>query len=209
MDNPTNCQNCNASLERGYSSRYQGNKLVSAICFTCARDETMAEYVESKILTTRLIEDNEMQLYRFDEPEYQYRKTFPPEELKTRLEIRAAYQRIASLIEEFESNVWFKGLQGMVKTSKVKGVSAYANDKKLNDLCVLTYSMCGRTMITIEDNNDTVSLITNEDSSEPCMGWRGICAKEVYALALIQRAIDLYQTKKLVFKEDKKVSMGI
>src|SRR5271154_1720649 len=132
MDEPTNCQTCNASLERGYSSRYRGDKLISVICFGCDRKETMQNYLKTKVLTTRLIEDNEMQLYRFDDNNYQDKKTFPPEELKTRLEIRSAYQKIVGKIEEFERKVWFSGVQGTVKFSKVKGVSAYANDKTLN-----------------------------------------------------------------------------
>lgn len=207
---PTNCDTCQASLERGYNYLYKEDKIVKATCFDCNRKDILQEYIKTKRLSARLIQDNMMFLYDVDmKKDWHFDKNYFLEELKTRIDIQLSYSRIFNFIKEFESEVWFKGLQAQVKASQVKGVSA--RTKVFDNFCVLTYSMCGRTMITIETDKESVTLITAEDSSESVMGFQGIDASEHEAVSLIQLAIELYHNEggpRLEFKDDDKVSMG-
>jgi hypothetical protein len=207
---PTHCDECNASLENGYSYRYRGDEIVKATCFACNRKEMLQEYVQSKRLKTRLIEDNSLSLYYTDmKKDWHFENNKFLEDLRTRIDIQLAYTRIFDKIKEFEKEVWFKGLQDKVKTATVKGVSAHT--KVFDNFCVLTYSMCARTMITIEDDKRSVTFITEEDSKESRMGFRGVDATEADAISLINLAIELYHNEggtRLEFKEDTKVSMG-
>lgn len=207
---PTHCDDCGAPLDNGYNYRYKGDKIVRATCFPCNSKEMLKEYSETKRLRTHLIEDNSLKLYHTDmKKDWHFDNNKFLEDLKTRIDIQLSYTRIFDKIKEFEREVWFKGLQDKVKASSVKGVSAHTNI--FNNFCVLTYSMCARTMITIEDDKKSVTLITEETSPESRMGFRGVDATEEEAISLIQLAIELYHNEggtRLVFEEDTKVSMG-
>jgi hypothetical protein len=126
------------------------------------------------------------------------------EEVRLQLEIRCSFQKIHAKIKEFEQRVWFKGLQETIRRSKCKGVSA--TDTPFAGFHVLTYTMCGRTIITVEDKQSSVSMICLDDSSESTMGDRGIDATEEQAIHLINLAIELYESGHLKFKDDKEVS---
>jgi len=62
--------------------------------------------------------------------------------------------------------------------------------------------MAGRTIITIEDDKSSVSMICIEDSDEPTMGDKGIDATEKQAMHLIDLTIELFESGHLKFKED-------
>ena len=207
---PTNCDTCKASLERGYCYVYTNGELTGAMCFGCDRKEMLKEYLVGKRLRTRLVEDNSLQLYYTDmKKDWHFDNDAFLEEVKVRIDIHLSQRRIFDKIKEFEKEVWFKGLQKQVRAAKVKGVSA--KTKLFGNFSVLTYSMCARTMITIENDTESVTMMTTEDSDENDMGFRGVDATEQQALSLIQLAIELYHNEggtKLVFEEDTKVSMG-
>jgi hypothetical protein len=209
MDEPTNCYTCKASLERGYSYRYQGDVLISALCFDCDRKEVMAEYIKTKRLSTKLIMDNMSKLYDINmKDDWRFKNTDFLKQLKHRVDIQLAADNIQEKIREFEKHVWFGGLQKIVRASKVKGVSAKTTD--FHNFCVLTYSMCGRTMFTIENDKNSITTITSEDGDEyGCMGLQGINATEEAALELLQCAITMDRNNELRFEDDTKVSMGL
>lgn len=206
MREPTNCDTCQSSLDNGYSYRYEGDKLVKALCFKCAKNENIQEYLKTKVLSSRLIMENNLSLYHsdikgnIDDASYL-------QELKMKTDIQLSYLRIHRKMKEFEKEVWFKGLQKKVIDSRVKGVSAHTN--MLNNFCVLTYSIAGRTMITIEDDTASVTFVADETSPEPRTGFQGISATEEKGISLIETVIKLYQDKKLFFKEDTNVNMGL
>lgn len=212
---PTNCDTCNASLDSYWHYEYKDDKIVKATCRDCNRKDMLQEYRQTKRLRSRLIEDNSLALYYVDmKKDWGFNDNSFLEDLKTRIEIQLSYKKIFDKIKEFEKEVWFKGLQKQVMDSRVKGVSAktkgYTNG--FNKFCVLTYSMCARTMITIEDDKRSVTLMTEETSTESRMGFRGVDASEEEAISLIQLAIDLYHNEsgtRLEFKEDTGVSMGL
>lgn len=203
---PTNCQKCNAGLDRGYSFRCQGNEINRAVCFECADKEELQEYLETKTLRTGTLTRNFFHTHCFftdnNNINWAHAKT-PLSEVSDRIGMQQSLDKITSKIGEFEKEVWYRGVQKQVSESSVKGISA-----KIGDFSVLTYTMCGRTIITFDDGKVDVSAITLEDetSKEGCMGWRGIYATEEQALKLIDTAIQAYKQGQLVFQEDDKVS---
>lgn len=209
----TNCDVCNASLDNGYSYHYKGDKLVKALCFTCDQQETFNLYIQNKRLNTRLILDNSLKLYRLnknydvDDEILEKMKNGADEILSHRIDIAQATNNLKKKIKEFEMEVWFKGLQNMVLGTNKRGISAKTDSH--NKFHILTYTMAGRTMITIGDNNNSVTCIADESSKESRTGFHGIDATAEDALGLVQLAINLYKNQTIVFEIDNEVSMGI
>jgi len=205
-----NCQRCDASLERGHSARWSGDELKEVICFDCSNNEEFKEYIDTKVLTTHLVTNNWMKLFYLLETNREPKRVSISNQnelrdLRYRLDIQIAILDIQKKIKEFETKIWFGGLQEIVRASTVKGVSA--KTEKDENFCVLTYSMCGRTMFTIEDDLGSITLITDETSKDPCMGLQGIRANVGYATYLLNFAIEKWENKTLKFKDDSKVGI--
>lgn len=201
---PTNCNTCQASLENGFVYKYRGDELIEAHCRECNDKTTFENYINTKRLSSHLVMDNSLNLYHTNmKKDWNFENDNFLEQLRTRCEIAISVSKIQKKIKNFEKEVWFKGLQNTVRASTMKGVSAI-----INNFYVLTYTMCGRTMITIQDDTASVTLITDETSETSCAGLHGIDATEEKALSLIQMAIELFGDKHLTFKEDNVVSIG-
>ena len=218
---PTNCDQCGASLEQGYCYTYEGSELVGAHCFACDNLNAIEEYRKTKVLTTRLVTNNILDLMDIGRPWSYHEKDYGSrilntfnnivtkgsieelEYLQILLEIRLSFQKIYAKMKEFEQRVWFKGLQDIISKSELKGVSA---DSPFRDFKFLTYTMCGRTIITLEKNEAFVSMICLDDSKESSMGDKGICATEEQAINLIELAIESFEMGNLKFKDDSEVS---
>lgn len=205
-----NCQRCNASLERGYSAKWSGEKAIEVICFKCANGEEFQEYVNTKTLTTHLIMNNYGKLFDLLD------MTKDPDRIKSsnksdlvilrhRLDIQIASLEIQEKIKEFESKVWFGGLQEIVSGTSARGVCA--KTKNDNNFCVLTYTIAGRTMFTIEDDHASISTVASDTGKESSMGLQGIRALFGEAIYLLDQAIEKWENKTLVFKDDAKVGI--
>lgn len=125
---------------------------------------------------------------------------------KAQIEVQIYTVKIQEKVKEFESKVWFKGLQDQVLATNERGISAKLG-KKYNNFCVLTWTGMGRTMITIEDDEASVTCVADETSKESRTGFHGIRATGEQAIALYDKAIVLYENGTLKFKLDKKVSL--
>lgn len=217
---PTNCQQCNVSLsDRPYIYMYRDDKIIGAYCCDCDDKNIMDTYLKTKVLRTRLIERISLDLcdvgraWAYWEPEtrkYKNKKfneiffggiVGELQDLQNKLDIWISNAKIHEKIKEFEKEVWFNGLQKIIQKSESKGVSA-----ELPSIKCLIFSMCARTMITIESETASVTMMCEEDSHELTMGFRGIDATEQQALALITLIIDSWKSGYLVFKDDNKVS---
>jgi hypothetical protein len=64
-------------------------------------------------------------------------------------------------------------LQDQIFATDTRGVSAKLG-KKHNNFCVLTWSGMGRTMITIEDDNASVTCVTEEKSKTSSAGFHDL-----------------------------------
>lgn len=103
--------------------------------------------------------------------------------------ILLASENIRGYIKVFERDVWFMGLQEIVRAARVRGMSFSTETHK-----VLTYTMAGRAMITISNEaQNSVTLITEEDAISPRMGM-GIEATEAEATQLISAAIEAWKS---------------
>ncbi len=215
---PTHCDLCEASLDRGYVYQYENDVLISSICFACDRVIKLKEYRDTRILTTSFLIDNTIKLTTSEIKEliYDWRgdtteleKVLPryanDKAFTARIEAHISLRKILKEISRFETEVWFRGLQALIRPSKSRGFSAKLSSPK-GELSVLTYSMCGRCIVTIEEGNTQVSMMCDESSDTPTMGDKGIRATEEQALDLMNRAITAYQNGTLKFEEDSGVS---
>lgn len=216
-DEVKDCMRCTASLERGYSSRYVNNKCTEVICFKCDKQESIADHMKTGVITTHLMMDCMMDVYRLVDGDVHNEDKLlallrlsdsfkSSDETKAKIKIQLATIQIQSKIKEFEARVWFSGVQDQVLATKCRGVCAKLG-KKHDNFNVLTYSICGRTMITIEDKKASVTCVADETSKESRTGLHGINASGEEAIALINKAIKLYEDKTLKFLDDDKVGM--
>jgi uncharacterized membrane protein YvbJ len=212
-DNIKDCMRCGASLERGYSSRYVGNECKEVICFECSGNEELAEHMKTGIITTHFMMDCMMDVYKLvDGDVYNEEKLTKAlgeavsEVMKAKIKVQLTTARLQKKIKEFDAKVWFKGLQDQISKTKERGVSAKMGKKHYN-FSVLTWTIAGRTMITIEDDEASVTAVADETSKESRTGLHGIRATSEQALGLLDRAILLYESGQLKFKDDKNISM--
>lgn len=212
-DDIKNCMRCEADLEQGYSSRYRNNKCIEVICFKCDKKESISDHMKTGVITTHLMMDCMMDVYRLVDGDVHDEDKLLAllrqdhnDEVKAKIKVQLASTQIQSKIKEFETRVWFSGVQAQVLATKCRGVCAKLG-KKYNNFCVLTYSICGRTMITIEDDKASVTCVADETSKESRTGLHGINATGEEAIRLISQAIRLYEDKTLKFLDDDKVGM--
>ena len=113
----TNCDVCNGSMERGYSSRYSSDgKLLRCMCFTCSRAATCAEYHRTGVLTTALVQDARLDTPWRGEP---YQKNYTTDR------VLASAKTIGKAIAAFEREVWFAGgMERLTARSPTSGMSA-------------------------------------------------------------------------------------
>jgi len=217
---PIHCIQCKTSLEgKRYVYLYKGDQLIEAHCFDCDRKNSIKSYVETGKLRTALINTVSLDLNDISRPwshrdkdPYTYnlptfRQVFDSgseetlKEVQTLLSIWMDYKKIYQAIKIFERDVWFNGLSKITHKSARKGMSA-----KLMSTKCLTFTMCGRTMITIEDDKASVTMMCNEDGEELSMGFRGVDATAQEAIDLINLMIDSFKNGLLKFADDDEVS---
>ena len=131
------CDTCQSNLDSGQVTWYREGIEYKTICFKCDKKERYDEYLSSKKISTKLMMDASMVVYYLKEGKPL--KEGELDNLKSTLEINEAVEKLQVKCKEFESKVWFNGLQNEVVRSEFKGLSA-----KNDSVQVLTYAMCGR-----------------------------------------------------------------
>jgi hypothetical protein len=199
MVDPTNCNRCNASLERGWSERYKGNELIESICFSCSDKENIEQYEKTEILTLKIT-----MCAKMDEI---HRKYGEPLKLKSNIlnKILTSCQNIENEIKLWERDVWFNHLQSKVKKAEFRGWRL-----DFNGGYVLVYSIAGRTQFTIESENNKyqISLLTREDSTDPVMGLNSINATEAQAIKLLVDSRKAFTEYGASFERNNDVNLG-
>ncbi len=202
----TACDRCKGNLDRGEVTFYKNGIECETICFLCDKEEHFAFYAKNKKITTKLMLDSMLAVRDLKDNYLLQLGDF--DNLQSIIEISNNVDKLKVKCKVFESAVWFDGLQNEVVRSKFKGMSASTVKVK-----VLTYAMCGRCMITFypadDNDNDHITLITDETSTESCMGIQGINCNFEKAVSLIDSAITEWKAGKLKFETDTKVNMGI
>ncbi len=194
MSDLTNCDRCQASLERGWSMRYRNNKLFETMCFECDDNDQIDRYEKTKILTSRITMLAAMNSVRCDSAH--------PAIMAA---VWASATRIQEEIKVWERAVWFKGLQKAVLATDSRGFRLDFPGGQ-----ALVYSLAGRTQITIEtvDESAQVSLITADDEPTPVMGQNSILATEDQALGLLVASRTAF-TSGTKFQRNDKVGIGL
>lgn len=213
-----NCSQCSCSLENEYTTSYynENNELIKVLCHKCEKENIFSKHVETKILTSQLIEMVALDFYSLSHP-YNARsgegykgslrelmdnglaKDF--DNLKIKCEINASFLRVRDRIKQFEKEVWFAGLQNIVISSDSSKLSASYDKIK-----ILIFSSSGRTLITIYENDIDLTLITAEDSKESSMGFRGSSATEEQIISLLDKTTALFKDNILEFSRDHNIS---
>lgn len=210
---PTKCDRCFSSVERGWSERWRAPKKdaepvrVECICFDCDEMDRITEYQKDKVLTSKFICSAACaavtEEYRtkpgsrsYGEPAHKFIDVY--------LEANESVKRLQAEVKKFEQAVWFSGLQAQVRAADFRGFRM-----NVGNIIVLVYSMCGRTQITIESTkgDKQITLITAEDETKPVMGINGILATEEEAMKLMVTCREAYQ-RGYKFTRNDKVGIG-
>lgn len=199
---PTHCNRCRASLDRGWSERWVNDKRTEVVCFDCNDREQIGRYLESSVITTSLWTRAVIEGAR---AEYGRASTLPLALRRVLLDVNASVSRIQTEVKRFEHDVWFGGLQAQARAATHRGFRA-----DVDGLTALVYSMCGRVMITIEaaDESHSVTVIAAEGADESTMGIQGIRATEEQAVALLTACREaVVKNGSWMFKRDDKVGV--
>lgn len=150
----------------------------------------MARVLTTKLLLSAVLAEHDTDL--------------PPKERAKFADVNRSIERLRVLIRQFDNDVWFGGLQEYVRAAKVHGHSTLIS----TTLQALLYVMAGRVMITLAaSSGESITLITDETSSVPCMGVQGIRATEEQAEGMLSAAITAWKSGVCQFKPDSDVSM--
>lgn len=203
---PPVCEACGCVCERGHAARFNSKTKLEYDfrCLDCNQREYWQEYACTRILRTKLLTDAAIEeVVRRSRDPSQWRKNPAAPELLT--EVIVANQQLREVAKEFERAVWFDGLQAHVRACRVKGQRVATRQLKW-----LLWSAIARTVITLEDPQEhhSLTLITEEDSSESRMGVQGVEGTLPQVLALVARAISIWQApRRPKVVADTKVSM--
>lgn len=211
---PTKCDRCLSSVERGWSERWRAENKdaepirVECICFDCDEMERITEYQQDKVLTTRFMTSAVCsaitEQYRKEPGSRSYGE--PPHRfINTYLEANESVKRLQVEVKKFEQAVWFSGLQAQVLAAEFRGFRM-----NFGNVIALVYSLAGRTQITIESINGDkqISLITADDEKRPVMGINSISATEEDAMKLMVTCREAYE-RGYKFTRNDKVGLGI
>lgn len=102
-------------------------------------------------------------------------------------EVLEQIARLNEVMQRFEQAVWFGGLQEAVRTAKTSGLSL-----EVDGFEFFCFTTAGRAMITLEDKEAFVTVVTVEDGSDCRMGLHGIGATGPQATGLFERAMKLW-----------------
>jgi hypothetical protein len=177
---PTHCTRCGTKVMSGVVG-------YEAICPQCDKKERWNTFSQDHILHSKLIMDALMSEQLCKQRDYQAENEYVIDQSLIR-QVLAAETIITAAVKEFEKQVWFAepSLQKVVKACQTHGMK-YEDPSA--PTFFLAYDMCGRTMMTIENETASLTLITETDSKKRYMGFEGISATLEQAITLLAWAI--------------------
>jgi hypothetical protein len=173
------------------------------VCFRCDDEERLRAYVESGVLTTKV-----MLRATIESVQQQHGGSTTYKVWREALaKAHASTEAVQRAAKDFERAIWFGGLQKQVRAAKHRGLRAgfeIAGEK----YDVLAWSCAGRVVFTIQPDDELrhISVICAEDGSESTMGIQGICATEQQAIAMLAGACTAWN-RGMTFERDDKVGM--
>lgn len=189
------------------------------ICDPCDRVQRVKRYTVDDLLSTQLMIDASIMNARVGSEDERLRRLgYTPEVVAALAEVWHDIAAIERHVRRFEREVWFAGLQKIVRASCSSGMSFTFpnNGPKFLLLC-----SAGRCMMTIEAKTHSITLITAEDEGpnheargpkppgQGPMGIQGIDATVSQAIELVREAVDVWKSGRFDIVDDKKVSFGL
>lgn len=226
------CDRCKQDCDRGWSERWKGMDnqpptLAEAVCLDCDHDERMAEYRKTGILSSKI--QIAAALYMGDVgyqtggadggwiewmcgPDRAQQRIDISRRIRSKAnyaddyrKIHAAGDDIQAAVKTFERAVWFKWLKDYWNATNERG-----HEAKIDGLDMLLWGCAGRAMMTLNDPavKASVTVITDDSSTKPCMGTQGIDATREDALRLLAFAYDRSDALRAAMKSDSAVKMA-
>lgn len=187
------CQTCGVDTTMkgfvtGYISENGVTKVTNITCRECDRAARYAEYQKTGFISTSLLTTATIDNYRTQSEES--------------VAVVTDMEKVTEAVALFESQVWFGGLQKYVRESAYKGASAEFGEVKF-----LSYTMCGRSRVTLQGSNGFVDVLVAEESTEKgMMGINGIGTTAKEAAALLLSAVTAWHRGEIKLKVDTQVS---
>lgn len=222
------CGRCGADFRGAYSHRgsFKDKEWVSTetICLDCDKGERLAEYRHTRRLSMKTMLDasfwkndysylhgwgNEPAPAWMQESDRADQRARIAERLRTEEKYEGLYREIIDAeeilrkgVKAWEQAVWFGGLQKYYRKSKDRGHAARAGDLKM-----LVWGCAGRVMVTLHRDDDSVTVLCDESSTEPRSGLHGIDATRDAGVAILFEAAAHAKQLLKTLKSDNKVSM--
>lgn len=235
VQQPTNgktCDRCKQNCERGWSERYkqegdQPAALVETVCLDCDHDERMAEYRKTGVLSAKgqmaaalYMNDVGYQTGGADGGWVEWLRGADRAQQRVEIgrrvrekanfaddyrKIHAAGVDIQASVKMFERGVWFRWLKDYWHATRERG-----HEANISGLDLLLWGCAGRAVMTIRDPATKVSVtaITDDSSSAPCMGIQGIDATREDALRLLTLAYDRTEDLRVALRPDSSVKLA-
>jgi len=196
------CALCQKEITDRYVETWSGDKLTRVVCSECDRNERYASFAATSRMTTWLVSDASMVVWHADEAR-EPRMPVDPMRLPLARHVKAQADALLADVKHFESTVWFGGLQRTVRKSRYKGMSAAEPvASPFGPVQVLSFTMAGRALVTLETGDHSVSLITAEDESTPRMGINGIGTTAAVACTLMRTVAAAWERGEVKMVDD-------
>lgn len=158
------------------------------------RDERRL-FHNKNVLTTPLLIDAAM---------FSVMSTREPHDDLLLVEVQKQADSIQEQVKRFEDRVWLNGLGKQFMDMPTAGARAeLGHDDKL-----LIFTTAGRVLLTFSRRQHNITLITDDEVSEPRMGIQSIHAEVLTAVSILYCAITIFREEGLHLVEDKNVGIG-
>lgn len=223
---------CKQACGNGWSERWRGAEgqppiLVETVCLDCDHDERMAEYRRTGVLSSKIqtaaalyMNDLRYQTGGADGGWIEWMRGADRAgqrvEIGRRIRGKANFaddyrkileagEAVQAAVKVFERAVWFKWLKGYWHATRERGHAA-----QIPGLTVMLWGCAGRAMMTLLDpaTKASVTVITDDSSSEPRMGTQGIDATREDALRLLALAYDYTDDLRAAMRPESAVKMA-
>lgn len=194
-DSPPLCGGCGVACVGGYACSVdpKTQRKYNFRCHGCHQREYWQEYVQTRILRTKLLTDAAIEeVLRQSHSDRKSRRPIRAS-AETLTEVIAANNALRCAAKYFEQVVWYNGLQPLVRACKVHGQRVGTRQLKW-----LVWAGAGRVLITLEDPREhhSLTLITTEDGTESHIGVQGVEGTLAKTLALVDLAVALWRGKR-------------
>jgi hypothetical protein len=214
-------------FERWRGAEGQPPILIETVCLNCDHDERMAEYRKTGVLSSKILmaaalymNDLHYQTGGADGGWVEWMRGADRAQQRIEIgrrirdkanfaadyrKIHEASKAVQAAVKMFERAVWFRWLKDYWHATRERG-----HEAKIPSLTMMLWGCAGRAMATISDpaTKASVTVITDDSSSEPRMGTQSIDATREDALRLLALAYYHTDDLRLAMRPDSAVKLA-